>query len=67
MKTAPPDLDNFCHRHTVDTFRAEDPRSKIKKSTLPARIRGGPWRTMVAGRIAYQKNGTPDSQQLNTD
>jgi dihydroorotase len=46
------------------TFRAEESASKSRNSPFDGRtFRGGPMAAIVAGRIAYQRNGTTDSHR----
>jgi dihydroorotase len=46
------------------TFRAEESASKSRNSPFDGReFRGAPMATIVAGRIAYQRNGTTDAHR----
>src|ERR1700675_3664354 len=46
------------------TFRAEESASKSRNSPFDGReFRGAPMATVVAGRVAYQRNGTTDSHR----
>jgi dihydroorotase len=46
------------------TYRAEESASKSRNSPFDGReFRGGPAATIVAGRIAYQRNGTTDAHR----
>jgi dihydroorotase len=57
----PCDLTIFSSEHKW-TFRAADSASKSRNSPFDGReFRGGPMATVVAGRIAYQRNGTTDA------
>jgi dihydroorotase len=57
----PADLTIFSTEHTW-TFRAAESASKSRNSPFDGReFRGAPIATIVAGRIAYQRNGTTDA------
>jgi dihydroorotase len=59
----PGDLTIFSTEHKW-IFRAEDSASKSRNSPFDGReFRGAPMATIVAGRIAYQKNGTTDAHR----
>jgi dihydroorotase len=59
----PGDLTIFSTEHKW-TFRAAESASKSKNSPFDGReFRGSPMATIVAGRIAYKRNGTTDSHR----
>lgn len=59
----PGDLTIFSTEHKW-TFLAEESASKSHNSPFDGRtFRGAPMATIVAGRIAYQRNGTTDSHR----
>src|SRR6202030_1761075 len=59
----PGDLTIFSPDHKW-TFRAEESASKSRNSPFDGRVfRGAPMATIVAGRIAYQRNGTTDAHR----
>jgi len=59
----PGDLTIFSADHKW-TFRAQESASKSRNSPFDGReFRGAPMATIVAGRIAYQRNGTTDEHR----
>jgi dihydroorotase len=59
----PADLTIFSTEHKW-TFRAEESASKSRNSPFDGRnFRGAPMATIVAGRIAYRRNGTTDAHR----
>jgi dihydroorotase len=59
----PGDLTIFSTEHKW-TFRAEESASKSRNSPFDGReFRGAPMAAVVAGRIAYQRNGTTDEHR----
>src|SRR5882672_1511344 len=59
----PGDLTIFSTGHNWK-FRAEDSASKSRNSPFDGReFRGAPMATIVAGRIAYKRNGTTDAHR----
>jgi len=62
-ENAPADLTIFSTEHKW-TFRAQESASKSRNSPFDGReFRGAPMATIVAGRVAYQRNGTTDAHR----